>query len=269
MLCVYKGTGGLIHMLCGLVYCINWCRRNKAKLIIDVEGHKCFMHKISDYFIINDFTNYSETYDNTPNLKFKRMPLQQVIDTRSVEVDRGNGNFTHYYMIGNVNIRNSLDNYDYSEKLRVYAGPGEYSFIHMVTYLKIKPSIMEIIKNYGELNNYVGVHFRNTDRHNNIDVFIKAIQRQKYKNIYLATDDATAYDKFKNALPNYNIIQYTKPKDGQGKPIHYIDDDKHNLIMNLLIDIYYLYNSNDFIPSGESLVSKLINHMRKTKNTIF
>ena len=62
---IYKGTGGLIHMLLGLVYCINYCIKYKNILIIDVISHKCFKHYLSDFFIL-DCSNieliYSEDY---------------------------------------------------------------------------------------------------------------------------------------------------------------------------------------------------------------
>jgi hypothetical protein len=59
--CIYKGTGGLIHMLSGLVYCINYCLKYKNILIIDVISHQCYKQYLSDFFIINcSSLNYSE-----------------------------------------------------------------------------------------------------------------------------------------------------------------------------------------------------------------
>jgi len=271
MYVVYKGTGGLIHMLCGLVYCIVWCKNNGGKLIIDVKGHKCFQHNISDFFIINNFKNYSENYSNIDmNLKWKRTSLQQIIDTGHVEVDRGLGNFTHFYRINNIDIRHSLDLYNYDEKLRVYAGPGSFSKQHIVHFLKVKPEIVNMIKELKLIDgDYCGVHFRNTDRKNNIELFIKKIKNYPSKKIYLATDDGTAYDTMVNALPNHIIVHYTNPINMNGKPIHYMESNKYNLIISLLVDMYYLTKSKDFVESPSSLVSRLVKHMREKNKNIY
>ncbi len=270
MYVVYKGTGGLIHMLLGLVYCIDWCVKHNATLIIDVKGHRCFQHNISDFFVIdNKFKRYYENYDNIDkNLKFKRKPLQTIIDTPHVEVDRGLGNFTHFYRIENIDIRRSLDNYQHGEKLRVFAGPGDFSYIKLLNFIKVKPEIITMIKDLKLIEgDYCGIHFRNTDRKNDI---IKYINRAKaYKTIYLATDDATAYNMMKTALPNHTIIQYNNPLYANGKPIHYMEDDKYKLTIHLLIDIYYLYKSKNFIDSPSSLVSRLITYMKKKNKSIF
>ncbi len=271
MYVVYKGSGGLIHMLCGLVYCASWCIRNGAYLVIDVKGHECFQQNISDFFIINKLKRYSENYDSVDKkLTFKRLPLQKVIDTRHIEVSRGLGDFTHFYRIENIDIRKSLDDYQVSEKLRVYAGPGGVSYVQLLELLKVRPEITKMIKELKLIDgDYCGMHFRNTDRHNNIDLFIKRIRNYPSKKIYLATDDATAYDKIKTELPNHTIIQYRNPINADGKLIHYMDNDKYNLVISLLVDIYYLTKGKDFIESSGSLVSGLVNHMRKNKKTIY
>ena len=64
-------------------------------------------------------------------------------------------------------------------------------------------------------------------------------------------------------------IQYTKPFDAKGLPIHYHEPNKYNLIFNILVDIYYLYKCEHFIPSDDSLVSKFVIIMRTEKRDIF
>ena len=50
---IYKGTGGLVHMLGGLVFSINYCIKYNNILVIDVISHTCYKHYLSDFFIIN------------------------------------------------------------------------------------------------------------------------------------------------------------------------------------------------------------------------
>ena len=153
--------------------------------------------------------------------------------------------------------------------LNIYAGPGLNDYLSILKYIKVKPEIVNIIKEKPMIDNYIGVHFRNTDIKNNIDQIIIEIKKHSnYTNIYLATDDYKAYEQLKLALPNHNIYQYTKPINANGKPIHYTETNKYNLVLNLLIDIYYLYMSDVFIQSPGSLVSAFVYDMRNKKEFI-
>ncbi len=273
---IYKGTGGLIHMLCGLIHCITWAKKNNHILIIDVKSHKCFQHYLSDFFILQETGNlkYSEDYNIVEQgAKFRRLHMDYIKNYDNIEVDRGLGNNTHMYLINNIKLRVSLDGYNMNDKVKMYAGPGCNSYINLIKFIKVKPDILDIIKkrDINDLlnNKYIAVHYRNTDIKNNINLFIDNIKKSKYKLIYLATDDSMAYNIFKLNLPDYTIIQYTIPFNSKGKPIHYNDNDKYNLILNTLIDIYYLLNGTEFIPSITSSISRLISTMRETKQNIF
>lgn len=271
---IYKGTGGLIHMLLGLVYCMNYCIKYNNILIIDVISHQCFKHYLSDFFIINcDGLIYSEDYNIIEsNIKFNDKSMDYIKDYPNVEFNIDE-NTIYKYQIDNINIRRKLSIDDATKKIKIFAGPGSYGgpkFSLILKYIKVKPDILNIIKDYPVIQNYIGVHFRNTDIKTNINNIIFRISKiSKYNNIYLATDDSSAYDKLKIAFPNHNIFQYTKPINSNGNPIHYVTDDKYNLILNLLIDLYFLYNSNEFINSEGSLVSNFVLSMRNENKSIF
>lgn len=98
---------------------------------------------------------------------------------------------------------------------------------------------------------------------------IRSIKKQiitfNINNVYLATDDYSAYDKIKKALPDINLIQYTKPGNFGGKPIHAFTKDKDKLIYNCLLDIYMILMSNIFIRSKKSGLSKWISNMINIK----
>ena len=155
------------------------------------------------------------------------------------------------------------------QSIKIYAGPGANDYISILKYIKVKDEILLKIKEYIKIDNYIGIHFRNTDINNDINFFINEVKKYNYNNIYLATDDSTAFDKFKKALPNHNIYQYTKPIAANGEPIHYAEENKYNLILNVLIDIYFLYNANEFINSKQSTVSRLILTMSREGRSIF
>ncbi len=260
-------------MLCGLVHCIIWSIKNNHKLIIDVKSHKCFDHYLSDFFELRntDRLQYSEDYSTIePNVKFNRLTMNTIRDYPNIEVDRGLNNNTHIYLLNNIRLRVNLDGYPVNQQVKMYAGPGCNNYPGLIRFIKVNDTIMNKIKEYEDINNYIGVHFRNTDIKNDIDKLITEIKKHSnYTNIYLATDDYKAYELLKLALPNHNIYQYTKPINANGKPIHYNNDNKYILILNTLIDIYFLNRSNVFIPSLQSSISRLINNMRDTNNSIF
>ncbi len=268
---IYKGTGGLVHMLGGLVFSINYCIKYNNILIIDVISHSCFKHNLSDFFIIKNCPElkYSEDYNIIePNIYFaKKYSMNDIKNYPNVELV--NGKLVGNYQFYNYHIRHTLLPTNYKQKIKIYAGPGSNDHLSILKYIKVKDEIITKIKEFQEINNYIGVHFRNTDIQSNFNDFINKIKNYNYNNIYLATDDATAYDKFKSALPNHNIYQYTKPIAANGEPIHYAENNKYKLILNILIDIYFLYKANEFINTQISTVSRLIVTMRKENKSIF
>lgn len=269
---IYQGSGGLVHMLGGLVYCIEWCRARYYHLIIDVKNHSFFKHKISDFFDIAYFTNYSESYDIIPPSinNFCRIPLTHITNHNASLM------FNNSYAMGNVDVGRPLDCYGTS-RIRMYVGNGRNSKLNILKYMRVKPSVFALMKE--KINSidpfiigskYIGVHFRNTDRPNDINYYIQAINRYTNKTIYLATDDYSAYDKIKQSINSTNkLVQITIPFNGKGQPIHIVSTDKYELNMNILIDIYMLSKAEEFIPSPASLVSRLIMFMRDINKTIF
>ncbi len=266
---IYKGSGGLIHMLLGLVYSMDYCIKYKNILIIDVISHHCYKHYLSDFFIIRDIDIiYSENYDIIePNVLYNKKSMDYIKNYPNIEV---NVDINHHkYLIDKINIRKKLTIDDAKRKVKIYAGPGRHNFDLLIKYIKVKSEIIDIIKNKSLIANYIGVHYRNTDIKTDLGIIINNIKKYKYNNIYLATDDISAFNKIKLALPNHTIYQYSIPIDSKGQPIHYANKDKYNLVLNLLIDIYFLYNSDEFVYSEQSLVSRLILAMRTEKHSIF
>ena len=264
---IYQGSGGLIHMLGGLVNCIEYCIKNKHFLIIDVKNHFCFNQKFGDFFYLKDFNNYSEDYNMISKdiTSFKRISLDYISNNNAIHYDNRNG-----YWLKSINVNHSLNSYDIKkDRIKIYVGHGGNSKQRIVRYIGIKPDILEIIKMKHIDNEYIGVHFRNTDRINNINHFIERLNSYNNMTIYLATDDSKAFDIMSKSLPQNNIIQFTKPINSNGSPIHFSNMDKKELVMNLLIDMYILINSTTFIPSEDSLISRLILYIRQTKKNIF
>ena len=124
-------------------------------------------------------------------------------------------------------------------------------------------------------NKYIGIHYRGTDRKHDLNNILGKLKMssddENIKNIFLATDDYEAFEKIENYSKNnnYNFYYNIKPINTSGKALHYNYDDKTQLTLNLLVDMYFLYKSNIFVESRSSNISKWINKMRNKNFIIF
>lgn len=268
---IYQGSGGLVHLLGGLVYCINYIsKRRDCTLIIDIKNHQAFGNYFSKYFnLINLKSKYSENYDDIKNIKYyHRIPLSE-FNKKNVDHIKDKG-YIFYYDNIYANIGIPLNKIKFYDNLKMYAGHGGNCKFHIVKYIRCNANIIKILNEKYKIDEqYVAVHFRNTDRFNNINDFINKIKQYKQKKIYIATDDAKAITIFKEKLVNYNLIYYNEPPDFNGENIHFNNPDKDQVVMSIIIDMFMMYNSEIFIDSPNSLISQLVNYMRSNKKSIF
>ena len=219
--------------------------------------------------MINDMKiKYSESYDdikccnNYYGIKFTEL------DKHNVKYEPTIG-YVYRNSKNIINIGKSLDKIDYYNNIKMYAGNGGNNLRNIIKYVKCNPDIQNLLKEYKINEKYIGVHFRNTDRNNDIGLFISKLKLYKDYKIYIATDNISSLKKFKENLKGYDIFYYFEPFDAKGKNIHFNNPDKDNVITSILVDMYMLYHSEIFIDSPNSLVSKLVNLMRLSKESIF
>lgn len=267
---IYQGSGGLVHLLGGLVYCCDYIKNKRNyKLIIDIKNHKAFGNYFCNYFMINDMKiKYSEDYDdiegsnNYYGIKLKELDKNNVMyDPTIGYVYRNDNNM--------INIGKSLEKINYFNNIKMYAGNGGNNLKNIVKYIKCNPDIQNKLKEYKINEKYIGVHFRNTDRYNDIHLFLGSLKLYKDYKIYIATDNISSLEKFKKELKGYDLFYYFEPFNAKGGNIHFNDPDKDKVIMSVLVDMYMLYHSEIFLDSRNSLVSKLVNYMRTSKESIF
>lgn len=266
---IYQGSGGLVHMLGGLVYCCDYIKKKKNYLlIIDIKNHKAFLNNFSKYFILNNII-YSEDYNDIKNIKniktYHRIPLEY-FNEMNVQYEK---NYIHKYNNHEINIGIPLEKIKYNNNIKMYAGHGGNNHTNIIKYVKCNNEIKKELKNYLINDKYIGVHFRNTDKCNNIFNFINILKKYKDYKIYIATDDIKSLNIFKTELVNYDILYYFEPYDTKGKNIHFNNPNKDEVIKSILVDMYILYKSDIFIDSPNSLVSQLVNKMRTLKESIF
>ena len=267
---IYKGTGGLVHMLNGLQAAIELSKKESRKLIIDTKRTSSFRKKFDKYFFIYDNDlNYQCDYNNLKNdLKFEDINITE-IENRGTKLKDGK-----YYLSDSDILIQNLNGMK-NKQIRVYAGyANDY-----IKNLRLKTEILyEVFDNTIDIINkykpYISVHYRNTDMNNSINNFIKKIRKfskiHKINNIFIATDDYYAFERFEYFLPKLNFFKICSIPNCHGKNMHYHYNDKDSLIKNTLKDLYMIINSKYFIPSLNSGISKWLIHQKEDKdNALF
>lgn len=187
---------------------------------------------------------------------------------------------SHNYVIFNYNAYNSIDYYLHNNKKKVliYCGPSHNSLsnhsisnkLNNIKHIIVIDSIKEKIKKEFKINKkYIGIHFRNTDIKTDKNLLLNNIKNKindnNIKLLYLGTDDCNMYDYLKENLNNIEILRITIPKCNIYN-LHYSLENKYESVYNCLVDIYYLLNSDIFIPSIKSSLSRWILKMRNNNN---
>lgn len=253
---IYKASGGLFHNFTGLSYAINFCLQDNRILILDMKKHGAFGVKFSDYFkIINSkLIYYDENYDVLPQkIEFNN----KLYDKQLIINERPRFKNKQYYFIDDICISkpNLVPN---TNIINIFCG---YVNSYQVSkYIELNEDITQkLMLKYTIQNNYISVHFRNTDIKNDIDKLIDKIKTHTtkfdIKTIYFASDCNQSYHTLKSTLKNLEIIRNTVPPDNI-RNLHYYSGNKQEQMENLLLDVYYILKSNYFIPSLNSGMSR-------------
>lgn len=252
---VYKGTGGLFHNLSGVVKSIDIAIENNYFLIIDMKKHHAFGGTFSDFFVINNETlRYSDNYEDYED--YEKYKVLSDIKEKGAITCGYKGRGSHYVLN--------------STKINIFYGyAGEQSFKN----INVCEQIFNRIKDENKIDKrYLSVHFRNTDIKNDNKLFIKNIKKAlsdfKIDTIYVASDDSQFYIQIFEEFKDVNIIQKTFPNKNILN-LHCTHADKYKQQYECLQDVYNILNSEVFIPSINSSMSRSIIHMIKNNHSIF
>lgn len=174
------------------------------------------------------------------------------------------GYFLNYFEpINNVTFLPKLP-----DKMRVnYCGCSSTKWDYNYAKLVLKTTIKNKINNYISKylgNDYVSVHIRRTDhvslakhkgKYTDDQSFIKYIDKYPTSKIYLATDNYNTQVFFKNRYKN-RLYMY--------QPIVPNNHLRQTSLEHSIIDVYICAKSKQFMGSGFSSYSSLINMVRKT-----
>ena len=289
---IYKATGGITHMLYGLTYAMYVAKKHGRTLIIDtVVGQGSLRDKFSEYFVINDKSiSYTDDFSVLDGEKITYRGLSK--DELAVLSAKYCGDF---YSLEDKNIKVSdwLKNKD--SKIEVFAGScpvlSDMNILSNMMHKRVWKLLSSIVyfrkikvtkELYREVKkrvlsiegDYIGVHYRNTDAKSDIERAISKIrffsQRSGIKQLYLATDDYYAKEKFEEALKNMKIIALTTPIQTEaGSNTHYNNTDARKQSLSYFTDVYMLLGATCFIGSDCSGMSSLIDRMRKLNFNYF
>jgi hypothetical protein len=247
-------------MLIQINNAVEICKITNRKLIIDCYSGS-FCNDFNKYFKILNI----EYYTNYDILKSENIinNIDRIINSN---VNYINGE----YFIDDKKVNYKKDDIILLEDQVIIMTSIDINFKNN-NQIVVNKSIVDEIKKKGKIDNYIGVHYRNTDMKHDMSDFIHMINKNinlyGLNKIYLSTDDHTAKKRLESLLDSkYEIIQFTEPIDNNGKNIHYGNPNKDEVIMNSLIDIYYLVKSNIFIPSVKSSFSKKVSKIRENDN---
>lgn len=273
---IYKGSGGLFHMIGSLYTCCFFAKYSKRILIIDTHNHPAFNIDFNEIFYLKGIEYYT-TYNIIPkHIKYANGISISKLSKTSIKFCR---KYKTYFF-----DNKKLSSLPYSDDIPVIVKASignKYTPKHIKNsiHIYIKPHIMTQIKKKIIKEPYIGIHFRNTDIKSNINDFYTKIQdaidiNPKINILFLATDNYNSIQLFKNKFSNKNIITFNKIKEPNVKNIHYLNKkvlNKYNMtkkdqIIDVLIDVYLLYKSTIFIPSKKSGVSKYVIKIRDTNN---
>jgi hypothetical protein len=293
---IFKGSGGLAHMLSGLSDAIKIASRTGRYLVIDCEAAPAFQNRFDKYFhIIGETLNYGCSYDELPDaLEYQGMPLSQIkrlpaqwkeghgysVDTQDVSFRRDwLGRPTTAIRDGDLTLCGGSSS---ASRKSLY-----YLYSLLVAALKMsrpKKPVNKSIRVHDEIRSqieerfdlegeYMALHFRNTDIRNDVAAFLPRIRsardRHQIDRVVVATDDHSAMAQFSEALPEFRFFQYTIPDDFGGKNIHYHSSDKDKQIYDCLLDIFIMLNSSVFIPSMNSGLSMWVITMVEDGQNLF
>lgn len=248
---VYKATGGLFHNLRGCERAIQLALEHDVILIIDMQSHVGW-NRFNDYFTVqSDDLKYYDNYDTVPHY------------IENVETGRA----SRY----GYNKHNNNYELNFKKDLNVVYGCQP----------KITPKLIKVNDEYFDKiksNNppinekFIAVHFRNTDKKNDIKQLYmrveKAVTKHNIHTLYLATDDSEAKIKLQKRFPQLKLIQKVNPPSNV-KNIHYNHPCPETQMFESIQDLYNIFTSDVFIPSKNSAFSNCPEDMIRRGYTLF
>lgn len=272
--------GGLNDILSRIQAGIAYCQKNNRILLIDTVNSEYHINW-SDYFKIP-----------YPNVIFDIKYIQQIIlNINQISVYPKyfkrklnkllNGEIKFNHLIGNYFFESksltimSKPIFNKSEDLIINVECGGGNGYKLFKDLELNINLKKYCHSKFNLlpKNYLGIQIRNTDIRNNYQALYEDNKKliNKYKNIYLASDDPKIIHFFKSK--NLNVYNFTTFNSDGFKNLHNSNLPGYIKIRDLVCDIFLLSQSHYLLSTSKGGFIKLIRNCfknkQKTKNQFF
>ena len=253
-----RPTGGFNDTLNQIMRSYYYCKTYNRCLLIDTKYESCFDKSFHEYFTfinieINIIYNYNDIYNLITNNNFSTFPdifTNNIFNYRLTW--KGDGNcYINDTCLPIVNI-----NTNYNEDIIIYnsTGGGIIESLSLLKIIKINDNIVsEIINRYNKINKpYISIHIRNTDyKTDYVQLYNNNKEIIHNNNIFLATDSKIVLEYFNNL--KLNIFNFISTLNNENKPIHhkYINNDKHQVMIDTVCDLIILALGDRFILPSE------------------
>lgn len=222
---IYQGDGGLAHNIYTLSQAIDYANKSNRILIIknNFKFTKYFTTSLGIFINIKKIEFWLQHRDCIKHLNNINDILQITDNNKLTIKDILNNDFFYknkkgFIIIINYNKYILSDKYFSDDMVTVYSGymGSENINLNIVVNDYMKKKIKTITENKFN-NNYLSIHFRNTDMKHDMSDFVSTInnsisllEKKNIKNIHLATDDLDALYNFKKKLSKFEVIQIVK-----------------------------------------------------------
>jgi hypothetical protein len=268
--------GGFNDILCITEKAINVCKKNKRTLLLDTINNHSYKINFSDYFnvvnvpIICDMEEIKKIVFNKeltifPNILNNKM---ENIVYKKVPITYKAGGFQY----NNSNIDLILPNNEQKEDIIVHVACGNdlngFNFLNNHIFFK-KDIINYCNNNLSKINKpYICLYIRNTDRKCDYKKLYDTNKDliNKYKNVYIATDDKNVISFFKE-IP-LNVYNFTTFPSDNYKALHYSNIDKDIKIKDLISDLYIITMADKLLSNSEGGFNKLVSSCNNNASTI-
>lgn len=255
---IYNGSGGLVHMITGLNKAVKIAEKENRILIMNLKKYYLFNNNLTNFFNIDLNIEWYEDINIILN-DYNKLENDNLILDNIENKEYDNKNFNIFK----------------EKNITFFKGCGS----NIPDFLKVNSKIDKLILQNHNIKllkeKYIGIHYRGTDRKHDLNNILEKLKNtsnnDNIKNIFLATDDYQGFEEVYEFCKNnkYNFYYNIKPINTNGKALHYNYNNKTQLTLNLLVDMYFLFKSNIFIESNRSNISIWINKMRNNNFNIF
>jgi len=249
-----RPRGGLNDVLCQIVRCINYSKREKRYLLIDLSREP-FLRHFTEMVTRRDGVKFVSFLHEYEDLKmFDEMDVypthlkHKVSSYDSVFTEKDN------YVDKESQLPLSFDfltSYPHELLVHETCGGGEGS-IYFFTYFSLTRALQEEIKIRSQLlGSYLAVHIRHTDYKTKYKEFIKEIYNElQGKSVLLCTDSIEVDRYIKSNYAGINWINADTLLDAENAPLHIKALEKKSnkdILTSTIIDLFLMAYSEKVV----------------------